>query len=86
MIKKRSTGVPAVAQWVNDPACPCREAASIPSPVQWVKDLALLCPWHRSQLQLRFNPWPGEPPYGTGAAEEKKNFNKEKPRAKQFHR
>ena len=26
--------------------------------LQWVKDLALPQLWHRSQLQLRFNPWP----------------------------
>ena len=29
----------------------------VPTVVQWVKDLALLH-WHRSQLQLRFDPWP----------------------------
>ena len=27
--------------------------------VQWCKDLVLLQLWHRSQLQLRFDPWPG---------------------------
>ena len=26
---------------------------------QWVKDLVLLQLWYRSQLQLRFSPWPG---------------------------
>ena len=26
---------------------------------QWVKDLVLLQLWHRLQLWLRFNPWPG---------------------------
>ena len=26
---------------------------------QWVKDLAMLWWWHRSQLQLGFDPWPG---------------------------
>lgn len=25
---------------------------------QQVKDPALVQPWHRSQLQLAFNPWP----------------------------
>ena len=30
-----------------------------PTVVQWVKYLALLQLWHRSQLQLRFDPWPG---------------------------
>ena len=31
----------------------------IPGPVQWVKDAVLLHPWHRSQLHLGFDPWPG---------------------------
>ena len=35
----------------------------IPSLVQWVKDPALLQLWHRSQLQLKFDPWPQELPY-----------------------
>ena len=35
-----------------------RDAGSIPSTGQWVKDLALLQLWHKSQLQLRFDPWP----------------------------
>ena len=29
----RSEGVPAVAEWVNDPACLCRGTNSIPSAV-----------------------------------------------------
>ena len=32
----------------------------IPDPEQWVKDLAWLHLWHRSQLQLQFDPWPGD--------------------------
>ena len=31
----------------------------VPTVVQWVKDLAFLQLWHRSQLWLRFAPWPG---------------------------
>ena len=30
----------------------------VPTVEQQVKGLALLHLWHRSQLQLRFNPWP----------------------------
>ena len=30
----------------------------IPGPALWVEDLALLQLWHRSKLQLEFNPWP----------------------------
>ena len=48
--------VSAVAQWVNDLACPCGNAGSISGPVQWVKDLALLQLW--PQLWLGFNLWP----------------------------
>ena len=36
---------------------------------QRVKDLVLLQLWHRSQLQLGFDPWLEEPPYATGAEE-----------------
>ena len=58
--------VPAVVQWVNDEACLwC-------CPAQWVKDSALPQHWHMSQMQLRFNPWPGELPNATGVAERKK--------------
>ena len=52
-------GVPTVAQWVNDLACLSRGAGSIPGPVQWMKDPALLQLWHKVQLQLGFNHWPG---------------------------
>ena len=61
--KKRAkvnfTGVPAVVQWVNDPACCCSVASSIPRPAQWVKDPALLQLWCRSQMWLGFDCWPG---------------------------
>ena len=38
--------------------CLCSGTGLTPSPGQWVKDPALLQLWHRSQLQLRFDPWP----------------------------
>ena len=34
------------------------DAESILSLAQWVKDLALSQLWHRSQLWLRYDPWP----------------------------
>ena len=36
--------------------CLCGGTGSIPGLVHWVKDLMLLQLWHRSQLQLRFDP------------------------------
>ena len=56
----RSMGVPATAQWVNDPASLCGIAGWFnPWPAQWVKDPSLLLQlWHRLQLQLGFSPWP----------------------------
>ena len=41
--------------------------------VQWVRDLTLPQLWHRSQLQLGFDPWPGwELPHAMGVAKKKK--------------
>lgn len=57
-IKKREMGVLAVAQQVKDPAPPPQWLGSDTSPEQWVKDLVLLQLLCRSQLQLRFSPWP----------------------------
>ena len=48
-----------MAQWVNDLACLHGGTGSIPSPAQRVKDPALLQMWHRLQLWLQFDPWPG---------------------------
>ena len=45
--------------------------------VQWVKDPALLELWCRSQLQLRFDPWP-KFPYPVDAAEKTLNIKKKK--------
>lgn len=52
-----SWGVPTVAQGINDPAYLCEGAGPIPGPVQWVKVLLQL--WHKLQLWLGFDPWPG---------------------------
>ena len=46
--KISKTSVPALAQWVDVPACLCGIAYSIPSPAQWVKDLALPQLWYSS--------------------------------------
>ena len=52
-------------QQVKDPALSLQQlplaaelAGLIPGLARWVKDLALLQLCHRSQLQLRFDPWP----------------------------
>ena len=58
-LRSFSPGVPAVVQWVNDPACLCGGTGLIPSLAQWVKDAVLLQLWHRPQPRLRFDPWPG---------------------------
>ena len=39
--------------------CLCHGPCSIPGPALWVKDLVVLWLWRRWQLQLRFDPWPG---------------------------
>lgn len=62
----------AVAQWVNDLTCLCGSAGLVPSPAQWVKDPALLQLWHRSQLQLELDPWPGNFPMPWGQPKKKK--------------
>ena len=41
------------------PADLCDIASSTPGPVQWVKDLALPQLRCKSQMRLRFSPWPG---------------------------
>ena len=49
-------GVPAVAQGYNDQACLCGDASLIPSSTMGKIQCCCSC---RSQLQLRFNLWPG---------------------------
>ena len=56
--KLKNSGVPAVAQWINDLAYLYGGSGLSPSLVQWVKDPALLQLQHRSQLQLKSDPWP----------------------------
>ena len=51
-------GVPAVAQWVNDPACLHGVLGSVPSLALWVKDLEMP-QLRRSQRPHGFNPWLG---------------------------
>ena len=59
---KEMQGVPTVAQWVKDSTAAAQIAVEMqfhPGPTQWVKDLTLSQLWHRSQLQLGLDPWPG---------------------------
>ena len=74
--KKKTSRVPAVAPWINDPACLCGVASSIPSripsPAQWVKGPVLTRLRRRWQMRFRFNLWPGEFPYASGAAKKRK--------------
>ena len=48
----------------------CWDIGSIPCPAQWIKDPAQL--WHRLQLWLRSDPWPGNSIYHRAAKKEKK--------------
>ena len=64
-----------MAQWVKNPIAAALVAAEVwgPSPAQHsgLKEPALLQLWHRSHLQLAFNPWPQELPYAMGMATKK---------------
>ena len=55
----RKFGLPAMGPWVNNLALSLWWCGFDPRPVQWVKDLVLWQMWHRSQMQLGFDPWPG---------------------------
>ena len=52
-------GVPAVAQWVHDPALSLQQhTGSSLDPAQWVKDSVLMQWQCRLQLWLGFSSWP----------------------------
>ena len=68
-------GVEAGAQWVNLHDL----AGLIPGPAQR-KDPALLHLWHRSQMQLGFDPWPGN--FHTPQVQPKKEKKKKKKKKK----
>ena len=57
--------VPAMVQWVEAWVTVEVQIRSLAQHRE-VRDPALPHLWHRSQLQLRFNPWPGELPYALG--------------------
>ena len=46
-----------MVQWAKDPHYLCRGEGQIPGLAQWSKDLVWQQLWHKSQLQLRFDPW-----------------------------
>ena len=58
-----SKGIPTVAQWVENPTAVAWVATEVqvqsPAHCSGLKDLALTQLWHRWQLWLRCNPWPG---------------------------
>jgi len=66
--------IPALAQWVKDPAQSLQQLRSllrcslIPGTTQWVKDLGLPQLQHKSQLQLDLRPW--ELPHASGTAKQ----------------
>ena len=52
-------GVPIMVQWLSFQHFLCGSIGSNPGLVQWVKNLVLPQLWHRSQLWLGFETWPG---------------------------
>ena len=55
-------GVPSMAQWVRNPTAVAQAAVEMrvpsPTPHDGLKEPVLPQLWHRSQLWLRFTPWP----------------------------
>ena len=62
-MKKKNVRVAAVGQWVKNPIAAAQVTAEtqVQSPARssGLKDLALSQLLHRSELWLRFSPWPG---------------------------
>ena len=61
-----------MVQWVKNQTAAAWVSAEVQvQSLTWdseLKDPVLPQLWQRSQLQLRFNPWPGDPPYAIDAA------------------
>jgi len=66
--------IPALAQWVNDPALSCGVVCRCGS------DPALLWLWSRREATAPIRPLAWEPPYAVGAAQETAKKKKDKAR------
>ena len=56
------------------------QTGSITGLAQWVKELALLQLWSRSQLWLRFDPWPGDFRLALKSKRKKRNTLRDTPK------
>ena len=59
MVKNYWVGSPAVAKWVKNLTAVVEVQVQFPAWCLGLRDPALLQLWHRSQLWLTFNAWPG---------------------------
>ena len=59
MVKNNWVGSPAVAKWVKNLSAVVQVPVQFPAWCLGLRDPALPQLWHRSQLWLTFNPWPG---------------------------
>ena len=59
-LSRLTAGLPIVAQWVKNPMSIREDMGSTSGLPRWVKDLVWLWLWCRPQLQLRFDPEPGD--------------------------
>ena len=75
-IRKQNVGFPLWHRGLRTKCCLCDIADSIPGLAQWVKDLALPKLQHRSQMQLRFDHWPGNFHYAMDVDEKEKIYIK----------
>ena len=71
--KKKSIGVPVVAQWLTNPTRNHEVAGSVPALAQWVDDLALPWPQCGPAAAAPIGPLDWELPYAAGAALKKLN-------------